>query len=131
MPHNNGSGPIRANQPVVIDIFPQSLKTGYYADISRTVVKGKASDELKRMYNAVKEAQNVAFGMIKGGVDGNKVYDAVVKYFEKKNFKNYEKDGKQQGFIHGLGHGVGWTYMKGLQWAHRQANPCHRLHRHG
>jgi len=60
-PHNEGSGPIRIGQPVVIDIFPRSLHTGYCGDISRTVVRGEASEDVKRIYGLVQEAQELAF----------------------------------------------------------------------
>src|SRR6185503_4171404 len=37
-PHEEGHGPIRAHTPVVMDIFPRSESTGYYGDLTRTVV---------------------------------------------------------------------------------------------
>ncbi len=43
-PHNEGSGALRANVPIIIDVFPRSVKSRYYADITRTVVRGAASD---------------------------------------------------------------------------------------
>lgn len=106
-PHGQGSGPLRANEPIVIDIFPRSGKTSYYADMTRTFVKGKASKELKKIYNAVKGAQEFALGMIKEGVYCNDVYDAVLDYFEKNGYKSGKIDGREQGFTHGVGHGLG------------------------
>ena len=52
-PHNVGSGPLKANESIIFDVFPKDEQTGYYADISRTIVKGKASRTLKKMYKAV------------------------------------------------------------------------------
>ncbi len=49
-PHNQGSGPIRANTSIIMDIFPRSQKTGYFGDITRTVVRGRASEKLKHAY---------------------------------------------------------------------------------
>ena len=49
-PHNQGSGPIRANTSIIMDIFPRSQKTGYFGDITRTVVRGRASERLKHAY---------------------------------------------------------------------------------
>src|SRR6267142_2480936 len=40
-PHNQGSGPIRANTSIIMDIFPRSQATGYFGDITRTVVSKK------------------------------------------------------------------------------------------
>ncbi|NIM71543.1 MAG: M24 family metallopeptidase, partial [Xanthomonadales bacterium] len=38
-PHETGHGPLRARQPIIIDIFPRDAKTGYWGDITRTVVR--------------------------------------------------------------------------------------------
>ena len=41
-PHEGGHGPLRAHEPIILDIFPRSQKTGYFGDITRTVVRGRA-----------------------------------------------------------------------------------------
>jgi Xaa-Pro aminopeptidase len=106
-PHNFGTGPLLADQLIVIDIFPRSKITKYFADMTRTIVKGKASPEMKKMYNAVLGAQKLALGKIKAGVRADSIHKKVQDYFESKGFKTGEKDGKIQGFFHGTGHGVG------------------------
>ena len=73
----------------------------------RTIVKGKASLEMKKMYNAVLGAQKLALGIIKDGVRADSIHKKVQGYFEKEGFKTEEKNGKIQGFFHGTGHGVG------------------------
>ncbi|MBI1992174.1 MAG: aminopeptidase P family protein [Candidatus Omnitrophica bacterium] len=106
-PHNEGSGPLRANEPIVIDVFPQHARSRYFADLTRTVVKGKASDKVKRMFNAVREGQEIAFRMIKDGADGAAVHKAILDYFVSLSFATGEQNGRMQGFFHGTGHGVG------------------------
>ena len=106
-PHNEGFGLLRANEPIVIDVFPKHAATLYFADITRTVVKGRASEKVVRMFNAVKEGQAIAFRMIKDGVDGSSVHNAILDFFEKQGFKTGEQNGRLQGFFHGTGHGVG------------------------
>jgi len=106
-PHNEGSGPLRPNEPIVMDIFPQSVQTRYYADLSRTVVRGKASLKLKRMYGAVREGQEIAFRMIRHGADGSRIHHAIQDRFNKLGFPTGEIKGRMQGFFHGTGHGVG------------------------
>ena len=106
-PHNEGSGPLYANQPIVMDVFPQHAQTRYFADITRTVVKGKASDKVRRMFEAVREGQEIAYRMIKDGVDGSAVHQAIMRYFESLGFHTGEQGGRMQGFFHGTGHGVG------------------------
>lgn len=106
-PHAIGSGPLKAHWPIVLDVFPVSMKTRYYADITRTVVKGKPSEKVKKMYKAVRQGQEIAFGMLKAGMDGKKVHTAILDYFEKEGFKTGEMNGRMQGFFHGTGHGLG------------------------
>ncbi len=106
-PHNQGSGPLYANQSIIMDIFPRDSSTRYFADISRTVVRGKASPKLKRMFNAVLEGQEIAFKSIKEGADGGEIHRAIQKRFEDLGFKTGLINGRVQGFFHGTGHGLG------------------------
>lgn len=106
-PHDHGSGVIRANEPVIIDVFPRSESTGYFADMTRTVVRGKASDEVRTMYRAVYEGQRMGLEMIKHGVKARKVHRAIQRLFESRGFHTGERDGRMQGFFHSTGHGLG------------------------
>ncbi len=106
-PHCEGSGALMANQSIIIDIFPRSLDTFYFADMTRTFVKGKASPKLKKIYKAVQSAQEEAMSFIKDGAEGKKIHCIVEKALEKHGFKTYFKNGRHVGFFHGTGHGVG------------------------
>ena len=106
-PHHEGAGPLRANESIILDVFPQSLTTRYHADITRTVVKGRASDALKRMYDAVLRAQERALGLIRGGADGTGIHAEVEAVFAAAGFETGEVEGRMQGFFHGTGHGLG------------------------
>ena len=106
-PHHQGNGPIYAHQPIIMDIFPRSEKTLYYADFTRTVVRGKASPRLKKMYAAVKEGQEIAFKMIRHGMTSKKVHETIRARFTQLGFKTGVRDGRMQGFFHSTGHGLG------------------------
>jgi len=106
-PHDEGSGPLRPNETIVMDVFPRSSTSRYYADMTRTVVKGQASDAVKRLYDTVKEAQEGAIGKIKDGADGQEIHQWIMDLFEKRGYHTGMKDGRMQGFFHGTGHGVG------------------------
>lgn len=107
VPHNIGEGDLKANEPIVFDIFPKDEKTGYYADMSRTIVKGKASIQLKKMFNAIISAQNIVFEYAKDGIDGSFLHRKVVNHLKKLGFKTGKHNGRMEGFFHGTGHGVG------------------------
>jgi Xaa-Pro aminopeptidase len=106
-PHDQGSGPLLAHQSIIMDVFPRSSRSRYFADMTRTFVKGKASEKLKKMYRAVRATQEIAFKRIRHGVDGSKIHDAIRRYFESLGFKTGEMGGRMQGFFHGTGHGLG------------------------
>ena len=52
-PHERGHGPLKANSLIIIDIFPRSAASGYYGDLTRTVLRGRASDEQRRLWETV------------------------------------------------------------------------------
>jgi len=106
-PHNIGSGFIRAKQSIIIDIFPRLLDSGYWGDMTRTYVKGKAPSTLKKMYQTVREGQDIGLNKVSDGVHGADIHQAILAHFEKQGFKTAIKQGKQTGFFHGTGHGVG------------------------
>jgi Xaa-Pro aminopeptidase len=102
VPHIVGTGPLHAHQPVVIDIFPRSERTGYYTDMTRTVCKGDATPEIREMYQAVKGAQAHAAKRIRPGATGDEVHQSAVEFFKECGYESGDR-----GFIHNLGHGVG------------------------
>jgi Xaa-Pro aminopeptidase len=106
-PHHEGTGPIKAHTSIIFDIFPRSQKNGYFGDLSRTVVRGRASQKLKEMYATVQEGQQIGFDMIRDGVNGRDVHQKILALFEARGFPTGRIRGRMQGFFHGTGHGLG------------------------
>ncbi|MCY3771243.1 MAG: Xaa-Pro peptidase family protein [Gemmatimonadetes bacterium] len=106
-PHNGGSGPLRAGEPIIFDLFPKSTKTGYFADITRTVAKGPVSDTFRRLYDTVLEGQETALSRVHAGIDGREIHGEVERLFESRGYETGAKNGRMQGFFHGTGHGFG------------------------
>jgi Xaa-Pro aminopeptidase len=106
-PHHEGTGPLPANRSIIFDVFPRSANSRYFADMSRTVIRGEASPELKRLYQTVKDAQEEAITKVKDGADGMKIHQGICDRFEKAGYKTGLVDGRMQGYFHGTGHGVG------------------------
>jgi len=102
IPHMSGTGPLKSDEPIVIDLFPVEEKSGYYADMTRTVVKGEPSMDIQEMYDALREAKQLGISRVKAGVSGADIHLAVVDFFKE---RGYETD--TRGFVHNLGHGVG------------------------
>ena len=106
-PHERGHGPLRANESIVIDIFPQHRSHGYWGDLTRTIVRGWAPQQLKEMYHAVRAAQAAALRKCAPRVALRTVHQAVTDEFDHRGFKTEVRDGRPQGFIHSTGHGIG------------------------
>ncbi len=75
----------------------------YYADMTRTVLKGEASLEVNEIYDAVRQAQEAGLKAIRSGVSGKEVHSSVAQIFRELGFPETEGCG----FTHSTGHGVG------------------------
>ena len=102
IPHMTGTGPLKSDEPIVIDLFPVEEKSGYYADMTRTVVKGEPSTDILAMYDALRQAKQLGISRVKAGVLGSDVHQTVVDFF-----KDHGYESNTRGFVHNLGHGVG------------------------
>jgi Xaa-Pro aminopeptidase len=106
-PHERGFGPLRADSLIILDIFPRDAKSGYFGDMTRTVVRGRANEEQRRLWETVREGQALALKKMKPGVDGLKLHNEVKQFFTDHDFPTEVRDGRQVGFFHGTGHGLG------------------------
>jgi len=106
-PHECGFGPLRANEPIIVDIFPRSQKTGYFGDITRTVVRGRAGEGVRRLYDTVLRGQKLAFQKVRAGVPTAEVHRSVQAFFVQQGYKTGRRNGRMEGFFHGTGHGLG------------------------
>jgi len=106
-PHERGHGPLHAHSLIILDIFPRDALTGYFGDMTRTVLRGKATDTQRRLWETVRKAQELALKEMKPGTDGGKLHDAVKDYFTLSGYPTELRDGRQTGFFHGTGHGLG------------------------
>jgi Xaa-Pro aminopeptidase len=106
-PHERGSGPLPANSLIILDIFPRDLRSGYWGDMTRTVVRGRASDAQRKLWQTVLDGQELALREIKDGVDGMRIHKAIQALFKKRGYPTEVRNGVNVGFFHGTGHGLG------------------------
>lgn len=107
-PHKRESGEIKADEPIIVDIFPQH-KSMYFGDMTRTFVKGNVSDEIQNMKDAVLEAQEKAFEVLQNGagIKAREIHEKVCSSLEKKGYPTLRSGAESKGFIHSTGHAVG------------------------
>ena len=106
-PHERGHGPLRPNEMIIFDIFPRVVKTGYFGDMTRTYLKGRANEAQRKLYNTVHEAQRAAIKTVRTGVDGRDVHQQVLNVFDAAGYKTKHGKNGSEGFFHGTGHGLG------------------------
>lgn len=116
-PHNQGSGPILANEFIVVDIFPQSMTTKYFGDITRTFIKGTPSDAQYKLYTTVKNAQQIAINNIGVNTTFHDVDLLVQKYF----IDNGYQTENESGYFHSLGHGLGLELHESPKFSNKQS----------
>jgi len=109
--HEMGSGEIKPNEPIVLDLWPRDRESSCYADMTRTFVIGEPSEELVTYQRLVYEALQRSLAAVKPGVPGRDVYVVASEVFHEAGYPTglHKRDGEvlEDGFFHGLGHGVG------------------------
>jgi Xaa-Pro aminopeptidase len=109
--HDQGSGQIAPNEPIVFDLFPRDKATGCYSDMTRTYVVGEPSDEVKEWHALCKRALETSTQGVKPGVNGRALFEEVCEQFHEAGYKTQlnKEPGEvlEDGFFHSLGHGVG------------------------
>ncbi|MDR1413505.1 MAG: Xaa-Pro peptidase family protein [Puniceicoccales bacterium] len=106
-PHCVGHGPLRAGEFILIDFFPHLRSSGYYADVSRTFVKGKPSGNQIGLYETVKLAHDMAIETICDGCSLDNTMEKVFAHFEANGYNSSKISNPPRGMFHSLGHGLG------------------------
>ncbi len=112
-PHERGQGPLQAGAPVVIDVFPRHMASGYCGDLTRTVVKGAAAAALRALHGAVQAAQQAALDRIRPGIQCATVHRVAARALEAAGYRTSGRGETPSGFIHSVGHGIGLDVHEG------------------
>ena len=107
-PHDRGSGPLTACDPIIIDIFPQDKATKYHADMTRTFCRGNPDETVETWYALTDKARRAALEAVEPGATGEGVHDAACDVYEGAGLPTLRSDPTTEtGFIHSTGHGIG------------------------
>ncbi len=106
-PHERGSGPLRPHELIIVDIFPRVTNTGFHGDMTRTFLRGQASDAQHALVDAVRAAQLAAMAAIRTGANGRDVHGRCVAVFTERGYETKHGAKHSVGFFHGTGHGLG------------------------
>ena len=113
-PHEHGTGPLRAGEPIVFDLFPRDETTRVYGDMTRTFCVGTPSDEAAAAHAACEAAITAAIAACRPGIMGRELHILVCDLFRDRGFPSQihpaasVPNASEWTFSHGLGHGVGF-----------------------
>ena len=109
--HHMGEGPIAADEPIVIDVWPRDRQSGCYADMTRTFVVGTPADDVVEWHRLCLQALEDAVAAIRPGASGGELNRQSCELFQQHGYSTAltKEPGVplEDGFFHGLGHGVG------------------------
>jgi Xaa-Pro aminopeptidase len=109
--HDPGAGPLPADLPIEIDLWPRDEASGCWADMTRTFVSGEVGAEVAKLRDIVREALEAARAAARPGISGRALYDVAAEIVERAGYPTQRTREPGQtlthGFYFGLGHGVG------------------------
>lgn len=108
VPHSSGTPErvLRASETLVVDLFPRG---GLFADCTRTFCVGEPPERVAAAHAAVREALQLAHAAARPGARGWDLQVAVCEAFTARGYATpLSEPGTLQGYVHGLGHGVGF-----------------------
>ena len=109
--HDPGSGPLPADTPIQIDLWPCDEASGCWSDMTRTFVRGEISDAIGRLHELVLETHELACAGVAAGARGGELHDLASARFEAAGHPTLRTKAPGEtlraGFYFCLGHGVG------------------------
>jgi Xaa-Pro aminopeptidase len=110
--HDQGSGPLPAGVPVIVDIWPRDERSGCFSDMTRTFVAGgEPAEDVVRWHALSQTALERVYEQVRPGVTGRDLFAAACDVFEDAGepTQRTKPEGETllDGFFHSLGHGVG------------------------
>lgn len=98
LPHARATSKLLSKKELVV-LDQGAILRGYCSDMTRTVFLGRAPVRVRRMYQAVREAQEAAKAAVKPGVTAGEIDRAARQVLQRRGFGQY--------FTHSTGHGLG------------------------
>ncbi len=92
-----GNRPLRDGDIIRFDIGCRS--EGYYSDIARTAIFGKATPKVDAYYKAILDGEVAAIEEVRAGVPANRVFSTAVEATRRAGIPHYRR--------HHVGHGIG------------------------
>lgn len=125
VPHSTGQDdqPLELGKTIIFDIFPSQAGGGYYFDFTRTWCLGYATEEAEALYQDVLEVYDSVFQQLKLNTPCRDYQIMACEAFEARGHPTVlNSPGTTQGYVHGLGHGLGLAVHEGPSFSHIESN---------
>jgi Xaa-Pro aminopeptidase len=124
VPHNAGDSaiPLHLGQSIIFDIFPMRA-SGYFHDMTRTWSLGYATDEVMQAWEQCKTIFDRVLADLAVGKPCRDFQVMTCEFFEQHGHKTpLNHPGTQEGYVHGLGHGLGLDIHEEPRLSHATGN---------
>ena len=110
--HEQGTGPLPAGVPIIIDIWPRDERSTCFSDMTRTFVAGgEPAEDVVGWHSLARTALERVYEQVRPGVTGRDLFAIACDVFEEAGelTQRTKPEGEplRDGFFHSLGHGVG------------------------
>jgi Xaa-Pro aminopeptidase len=125
VPHNfgNDDAVVETGKTIIFDVFPGEIGGGYVFDITRTYCVGEAPPAVQKIYDDVKEAHRLSMEALEIDTFARVYQDKVCDFFESRGYATIrQNEANVEGYVHGLGHGVGLEVHERPRLGGSQAN---------
>jgi Xaa-Pro aminopeptidase len=110
VPHNMGgpNSPLRLGETIIFDAYFQESGGGYWYDFTRTWCLGFAPDQAQQLYEQVALVHRQVAANIEAGKSFHQYQIMASEMFDEMGHATIESQpDTRNGYVHGLGHGVG------------------------
>ncbi len=110
IPHSRGNlvAPMRLGESIVFDIFPREIGGGYFFDLTRTFCLGYAPEAVQRLYGDVQACLEQLKSALVVGEQTRHYQRMACDFFHERGHPTVQHNpATLEGYVHGLGHGVG------------------------
>jgi len=125
VPHNfgNDAAVVETGKTIIFDVFPVEIGGGYVFDITRTYCVGEVPPAVQKIYDDVAEAHRLTMEALEADTFARVYQDKVCDFFESRGYPTIrQNEANVEGYVHGLGHGVGMEVHERPRLGGSQAN---------
>ncbi len=110
---------MKLGAPIVFDLYPRALGSGYHFDLTRTWCLGHAPQGVQSLHADVKSVYEKIFDLMAADVSPRELQLEACRAFEARGHATLRQQPlPESGYLHGLGHGLGLEIHEAPKFRH-------------